>query len=183
MISVNLNLKTLPKLDAFIDALPDTLSRALNDALFDTRDKLIGETFTEVPIAAGRGRRAPSVRRRESGRAVLKVERANEFDLTGKIYLDLGAPKDQAVVGHLVTAQDWIRAFVHSNAAVFVGKSKKERIRMALGAYYRRKRTAEFKQVAARIDTSLYEERFNRLMLQHSYFRFPYRAKQAIKSV
>jgi hypothetical protein len=114
---------------------------------------------------------------------VLKVERSNEFDLSGKIYLDLGAPKDQAVVAHLATAHDWVHAFVHSNAAVFIGKSKQERIRMALGAYYRRKRTAEFKQAAAKLDTSLYEERFNRLMLANSLRSFPYRAKQAVKSV
>jgi len=183
MISVNLNLKSAAKLDAFISALPDALSRALNDALFDTRDKLIGATFSQVEVKSGRGRRAPSERRKESGRAVIKVERSNEFSLSGKIYLDLSEPKDASSVRHLVTARDWIHAFVHSNASVFIGKTKKERIRMALGAYYRRRRTSEFKQAAAKLDTSLYEERFNGLMYAQSLRTFPYRARQTFKGI
>jgi hypothetical protein len=183
MISIDLKLKTPARLSAFIDTLPDTLSRALNDALFDTRDKLIAATFPQIEVASGRGRRSPGTRRKESGRAVLRVERANEFDLSGKIYLDLSDPKDQVAVAHLVTAKDWIHAFVHSNAAVFIGKTKDQRIRMALGAYYRRLRTSQFKQAAAKLDPSLYEQRFNDLMLAQSLRTFPYRAKQAIKSI
>lgn len=36
-------------------------------------------------------------------------------------------------------AEDWIHDFVHSDAPQFSGKSKKERIKMALGAYYNTK--------------------------------------------
>lgn len=36
----------------------------------------------------------------------------------------------------LATAADWIHDFVHSTNSKFKGKSRKERIRMALGAYY-----------------------------------------------
>jgi hypothetical protein len=38
------------------------------------------------------------------------------------------------------TASDWIHDFVHSTNPKFEGKSKKERIKMALGAYYHKSR-------------------------------------------
>jgi hypothetical protein len=40
------------------------------------------------------------------------------------------------VLGKDATASDWISDFVHSDNPKFEGKSKKERIKMALGAYY-----------------------------------------------
>ena len=40
-------------------------------------------------------------------------------------------------------AGDWIKDFVHSENPKFEGKTKKERIKMALGAYYAKQRTEE----------------------------------------
>jgi len=182
MTVVGFKIKSPFKLDSLIAQIPYTLSRALNDALYDTRDKLINETFAHVEVAKGRGRRSPSTRRKESGRAVLKVVKSDEFGLNGEITVDLDKTKIQAASSRLTTAQDWVRAFVHSNAPVFSGKTKKERIRMALGAYYRNLRTRTFKEAAEKLDAKLYEERFMRLMLEHSLVTFPRRAKQMIKS-
>ena len=41
------------------------------------------------------------------------------------------------------TASDWIHDFVHSDNPKFEGKTKKERIKMALGAYYAKQRNEE----------------------------------------
>src|SRR5215472_5506694 len=42
-------------------------------------------------------------------------------------------------LGKGASASDWIHDFVHSDNPRFAGKSKKERINMALGAYYGRR--------------------------------------------
>ena len=60
----------------------------------------------------------------------------------------------------------WISDFVHSDNPKFAGKSKKERIRMALGASYGAKRNEEVEQ----IDEISPE-------LQHSYFKKAYAQK------
>ena len=44
-------------------------------------------------------------------------------------------------------AGDWIHDFVHSDNPKFEGKSKKERIKMALGAYYAKQRNEEVEHV------------------------------------
>jgi Ca2+-binding EF-hand superfamily protein len=44
------------------------------------------------------------------------------------------------VLGKDAGAGDWIKDFVHSDNPKFAGKSKKERIKMALGAYYNKAR-------------------------------------------
>jgi hypothetical protein len=48
------------------------------------------------------------------------------------------------VLGKSAKAQDWIHDFVKSDNPKFEGKSKKERIKMALGAYYAKQRNEEF---------------------------------------
>ena len=76
---------------------------------------------------------------RHSGRKVRGASVANlmraagireeEMDETDLDQLDEVLAKD-------ATASDWIHDFVHSTNPKFEGKSKKERIKMALGAYY-----------------------------------------------
>ena len=62
--------------------------------------------------------------------AGLKEEEMDETDLD---QLD-------EVLNADATASDWIHDFVHSTNPKFEGKSKKERIKMALGAYYNKAR-------------------------------------------
>lgn len=59
------------------------------------------------------------------------------------------------------TAGDWIHDFVHSTNPRFAGKSKKERIKMALGAYYGKK----IKEEVESLEENVYdgEEQANRI--------------------
>lgn len=50
----------------------------------------------------------------------------------------------QEVLNKDAASADWIHDFVHSENPKFEGKSKKERIRMALGAYYAKQRNEEY---------------------------------------
>ena len=51
-------------------------------------------------------------------------------------------------------AGDWIHDFVHSTNPKFEGKSKKERIQMALGAYYAKKRSKDGEGISEAVKTT-----------------------------
>jgi hypothetical protein len=83
---------------------------------------------------------------RKSGRSVRGASIANlmraagirEEELTDE---DIGQLDE--VLSKDAAAGDWIKDFVHSTNPKFEGKSKKERINMALGAYYAKQRNEE----------------------------------------
>lgn len=80
------------------------------------------------------GRRVRGARIANLMRAAgLKEEEMDETDLD---QLD-------EVLNADATASDWIHDFVHSTNPKFEGKSKKERIKMALGAYYSKARAKQ----------------------------------------
>ena len=72
--------------------------------------------------------------RRVRGARIANLMRAagiREEEITDEDILQL-----DEVLSSDAKAGDWIHDFVHSTNPKFEGKSKKERIRMALGAYY-----------------------------------------------
>lgn len=80
---------------------------------------------------------------RHSGRKVRGASIANLMRAAGIREEEMDdADLDQLdeVLGADATASDWIHDFVHSNNPQFDGKTKKERIKMALGAYYNKAR-------------------------------------------
>lgn len=60
------------------------------------------------------------------------------------------------VLGKDATASDWIHDFVHSTNPKFEGKTKKERIKMALGAYYDQARDKQQMEAVQKADIPAY---------------------------
>lgn len=191
MLLVGIRVNTL---DGLIQNIPRTLSLALNDSLSDARDRLITESWpaaVEAKAQRGGTRRSTTVRKREAGRSVFKLEPSDEANLTGKIAIDVGggdADKKQIAKGswRLLTAHQWVEAFVNSTSPVFWGKSKQERIRMALGAYYRIKRGGELREaIADRGSSDIFAaflmRDFNQFVQQAALRHFPSRTRQLIR--
>lgn len=178
-VSIQFNIKNMPRLGELVDRLPLLFSYALNDSLYTTRDKLIRSTWVGDPG----GRKLKAQRQRDIGRRVLRVKRSDEYNLSGSIEVDADAPAkgSRAAQRSGLTIQDWIHGFVHSQAPIFWGKSKKERIRMALGAYYRLKRTREYREVAAKVKPEVFIDDFIRLMTEEAVRRFPARVMRELK--
>lgn len=74
-----------------------------------------------------------------------KKQVKEEFDNSFKDELNEVLSKD-------ATAADYIKDFVNSDNPKFKGKSKKERIKMALGAYYSKQRNEEHVQEASKAE-------------------------------
>lgn len=60
----------------------------------------------------------------------------NPMDKTNTVYVSANEEALDETLGKSAEAGDWIHDFVHSTNPKFEGKSKKQRIKMALGAYY-----------------------------------------------
>lgn len=67
-----------------------------------------------------------------------------KFKKSGKLIKETKLDAElNEVLSKDASASDWIHDFVHSDDPRFAGKSKKERIKMALGAYYDKQRSNE----------------------------------------
>lgn len=186
MVPISLNVAKSPGgVAALIDAMPSVLSSALNDALSRTRDRFIRETWPDAMAKGARGRKLTVKRKIQAGRDVVRVRRSDEFNLSGSIYVD--KPTGIVVAGGLAgaSAKAWIHAFVHSTSSRFAGKSVKQRINMALGAYYRYSRRAAYRQAVEgdRTRTDVFIRDFNSTMIEQALLSFPARAKLAVRRV
>jgi hypothetical protein len=155
---IKVSVKSSGQLSAFLVKVPSVLSSALNDSLTESRDKLIRESWpaaVEARASRGRGRRSITVRKREAGAGTFQINKSDENSKTGSIDINTGDAAEQTQAGStnrvavLAAAQDLIKAFVHSTSPRLAGVPTKERIRMALAVYYRRKRGGEFKRAIA----------------------------------
>lgn len=96
---------------------------------------------------------------RHSGRKVRGASVANLMRAAGLKEEELDEEDlDQLdeVLGKDATASDWISDFVHSTNPKFEGKTKKERIKMALGAYYGQAREKQQTEAVQKVDVPAY---------------------------
>jgi len=100
----------------------------------DTEENNESFDFNRAAISKQKLQNLKSSGRKVRGASIANLMRASglreeELDETELDHLDEVLSKD-------AKAGDWIHDFVHSTNPKFEGKSKKERMRMALGAYY-----------------------------------------------
>lgn len=183
---IGFQIKSKGSLAALVQALPTALSTALNDSLYRTRDKLVRETYLkEEEIRGAGGRRLRAAQRRTVGRSVFQVRNSDERSLTGNISINVQTPETRAQRFANLSLRDIIHGFVHSTYPRFVGKSRKDRIRMALAVYYRAKRGLSFQESTASrmVKTTARRDiiqHFNEYMIAASERNFPYRTKRAV---
>lgn len=183
MISFSLNAKGGNKLSSLIEGLPRAMSYGLNDALASTRDKLIRETWPEAMSRGARGRKLTVKRRVQAGREVVRLRRSDETNLNGMLAVDTPGTNVGEIVSKLAgkPADVWIRAFVHSTAPFFASRSKKERIRMALGAYYRALRKTAFREGLDQSKADIFIRDFKTHMIEQMQARLPRQVKRAAR--
>ena len=106
--------------------------------------------FNRAALAKQRLANVRGSGRRVRGARIANLMRAagiREEEITDEDILQL-----DEVLSSDAKAGDWIHDFVHSSNPKFEGKSKKERIRMALGAYYHSKRHKDGEGIAEESD-------------------------------
>ena len=107
--------------------------------------------FNRAALAKQRLANVRGSGRRVRGARIANLMRAagiREEEITDEDILQL-----DEVLSSDAKAGDWIHDFVHSSNPKFEGKSKKERIRMALGAYYHSKRHKDGEGITEESDT------------------------------
>ena len=114
-----------------------------------------------------------------------RLETATRRSLTGNISINVQTPETRAQRFANLSLRDIIHGFVHSTYPRFVGKSRKDRIRMALAVYYRAKRGLSFQESTASrmVKTTARRDiiqHFNEYMIAASERNFPYRTKRAV---
>jgi hypothetical protein len=172
MLAVTVNFN-LPKFDRLFAQLDVGLSAGLNKSLFETRDKMVRETFP-AGLKGPRGRKVIIKKQIETGRSVFKVKRSEPHNPTGSIQITRNMTREDLLKWRSsLTLKDWIHGFVHSTHPIFWGKTKQDRIRMALGAYYRISRGVTLKRTTTLTNKDVFEEDFKRLMLAEAPKRFP----------
>jgi len=170
-------------IDRLIETLPASLSSALNKSLYDTRDRMARDYVSLAGIKGPGGRRLKVNKQLETGRSVFKVTLSKPTDLhpSGSVDIKLDLPKSGTPSGLAsMSARELIQAFVHSTHEMFANKSKEQRIKMALGLYYRIKRGRLVRQAAGKISKETFEQEFTRLMTMYGSSLFPYAIEKAM---
>ena len=107
------------------------------------KDFLESYDFNRAAIAKQRLANLRGAGRKVRGASIANLMRSARMEETELDEEDLDQLDE--VLGKDASASDWISDFVHSDAPQFEGKTKKERIKMALAAHYEKQRNEEKK--------------------------------------
>jgi hypothetical protein len=95
-----------------------------------------GKEFSKIAKSAGERYGSAEAGKRVAGAILAKLRKEEVENYIESLDEEMADIELNEVLGKDATAGDWIHDFVHSDNPKFAGKSKAERKKMALGAYY-----------------------------------------------